>query len=124
MNTTGRGSAAARVSIAARLDEIRRWRREHQPLGFPSAGSTFRNPPTDSAGRLIDAIGWKGRTHGGASVSEKHANFVVNDRKGSAADVRALVDGIEAAVARETGVRLEPEIVFLGEWTEPVEEGE
>jgi UDP-N-acetylmuramate dehydrogenase len=124
IEATFRLSPAEPGEIAARLDEIRRWRREHQPLGIPSAGSTFRNPPNDSAGRLIDAIGWKGRTHGGASVSEKHANFVVNDRKGSAADVRALVDGIEAAVARETGVRLEPEIVFLGEWTEPVEEGE
>src|SRR5439155_1549701 len=95
--------------IAARLDEIRRWRRDHQPLGIPSAGSTFRNPDGDSAGRLIDSIGWKGRTHGGATVSEKHANFVVNDRKGTAADVRALVDEVAAAVEHETGVRLEPE---------------
>ena len=102
--------------IAARLDEIRRWRRDHQPLGIPSAGSTFRNPDGDSAGRLIDSIGWKGRTHGGATVSEKHANFVVNDRKGTAADVRALVDEVAAAVEHETGVRLEPEVVFLGDW--------
>jgi UDP-N-acetylmuramate dehydrogenase len=102
--------------IAGRLDEIRRWRREHQPLGIPSAGSTFRNPPGDSAGRLIDSIGWKGRTRGGATVSEKHANFVVNDRKGSAADVRGLVDDVRAAVERETGVRLEEEVVFLGDW--------
>jgi UDP-N-acetylmuramate dehydrogenase len=102
--------------IAGRLDEIRRWRRDHQPLGIPSAGSTFRNPPGDSAGRLIDSIGWKGRTRGGATVSEKHANFVVNDRKGSAADVRGLVDDVRAAVERETGVRLEEEVVFLGDW--------
>jgi UDP-N-acetylmuramate dehydrogenase len=102
--------------IAARLDEIRRWRRDHQPLGIPSAGSTFRNPDGDSAGRLIDSIGWKGRTHGGATVSEKHANFIVNDRKGSAADVRALVDQVAAAVERETGVRLVEEVVFLGDW--------
>ena len=102
--------------IAGRLDEIRRWRRDHQPLGIPSAGSTFRNPSGDSAGRLIDSIGWKGRTRGGATVSEKHANFVVNDRKGSAADVRGLVDDVRAAVERETGVRLEEEVVFLGDW--------
>ncbi|HEY7131715.1 MAG TPA: UDP-N-acetylmuramate dehydrogenase [Candidatus Limnocylindrales bacterium] len=113
---TFRLSSASPEEIAARLDEIRRWRRDHQPLGIPSAGSTFRNPPGDSAGRLIDSIGWKGRTRGGATVSEKHANFVVNDRKGTAADVRGLVDDVAAAVERETGVRLEEEIVFLGDW--------
>jgi UDP-N-acetylmuramate dehydrogenase len=102
--------------ISKRLDEIRRWRREHQPLGIPSAGSTFRNPTGDSAGRLIDSIGWKGRTRGGATVSEKHANFIVNDRRGSAADVRGLIDEVAAAVEAETGVRLEPEVVFLGDW--------
>ena len=102
--------------IAGRLDEIRRWRREHQPLGIPSAGSTFRNPPGDSAGRLIDSIGWKGRTRGGATVSGKHANFIVNDRKGSAADVRGLIDEVAAAVFDETGVRLQEEVVFLGDW--------
>jgi UDP-N-acetylmuramate dehydrogenase len=103
-------------AIAARLDEIRRWRREHQPLGIPSAGSTFRNPPGDSAGRLIDALGLKGRRIGGASVSEKHANFIVNDGHGRAADVRALVDEVATIVERETGIRLEPEVVFLGDW--------
>ena len=104
------------VAIAARLDDIKRWRREHQPLGIPSAGSTFRNPADDSAGRLIDELGWKGRTRGGATVSEKHANFIVNDRKGTAADVRALVDEVAAAVEKETGIVLEPEVVFLGDW--------
>ena len=104
------------AAIAARLDDIKRWRREHQPLGIPSAGSTFRNPPDDSAGRLIDALGWKGRTHGGATVSEKHANFIVNDRKGTAADVRGLIDEVAAAVEHETGIRLEEEVVFLGDW--------
>jgi UDP-N-acetylmuramate dehydrogenase len=102
--------------IAGRLDEIRRWRREHQPLGIPSAGSTFRNPPGESAGRLIDTIGWKGRTRGGATVSEKHANFVVNDRKGTAADVRGLVEDVRDAVQEATGVLLEEEVVFLGDW--------
>ena len=105
------------ATIAARLDEIKRWRREHQPLGIPSAGSTFRNPPGDSAGRLIDSIGWKGRTRGGATVSEKHANFIVNDRKGTAADVRGLIDEVGAAVTASTGIVLEPEVVFLGDWS-------
>ncbi len=113
---TFRLAPAAPDVIAARLDEIRRWRREHQPLGIPSAGSTFRNPPGDSAGRLIDSIGWKGRTRGGATVSEKHANFIVNDRKGSASDVRGLIEDVRAAVEAETGIDLEEEVVFLGDW--------
>jgi UDP-N-acetylmuramate dehydrogenase len=118
---TFRLSPADPATIAARLDEIKRWRREHQPLGIPSAGSTFRNPPGDSAGRLIDSIGWKGRTRGGATVSEKHANFIVNDRRGPAADVRGLIDEVAAAVAAETGIVLEPEVVFLGDWESAAE---
>lgn len=102
--------------ITERLDEIRRWRQAHQPLGMPSAGSSFRNPPGDSAGRLIDSLGLKGLREGGASVSEKHANFLVNDRHGTAADVRRLGDRVRATVERETGVRLDWEIVFLGDW--------
>jgi len=117
LGATFRLSTAEAPAIATRLDEIRRWRRDHQPLGIPSAGSTFRNPPGDSAGRLIDAAGLKGRRIGGASVSEKHANFIVNDGHGSAADIRALVDEVAAVVERETNVRLEPEVVFLGDWT-------
>ena len=103
-------------TIAGRLDDIRRWRREHQPLGIPSAGSAFRNPPGDSAGRLIDEAGLKGFRIGGAAISEKHANFIVNDAKGSAADVRAVLDRARDEVARGTGIELEPEIVFLGDW--------
>ena len=66
---------------------------------------------------MIESIGWKGRTRGGATVSEKHANFIVNDRRGLAADVRGLIDDVAAAVAAETGIVLEPEVVFLGDWT-------
>ncbi len=102
--------------ITERLDEIRRWRQAHQPLGMPSAGSSFRNPPDDSAGRLIDAIGLKGLREGGVSVSERHANFLVNDQKGTATDVRRLGERVRDLVERETGVRLAWEIVFLGDW--------
>ena len=119
LQATFRLTPAEPATITARLDDIKRWRREHQPLGIPSAGSTFRNPAGDSAGRLIDELGWKGRTRGGATVSEKHANFIVNDRKGSAADVRGLVTDVAAAVREATGVELEPEVVFLGDWDAP-----
>ncbi len=106
------------ATIAARLDEIRRWRREHQPLGLPSAGSVFRNPPGDSAGRLIDSLGLKGRRIGGAVVSEKHANFIVNDRKGTASDVRRLVEVVRAEVRDRLGVELVLEIELAGDWSD------
>jgi UDP-N-acetylmuramate dehydrogenase len=103
--------------IKERLDDIRRWRQEHQPLGIPSAGSTFRNPTAGpSAGALIDGLGMKGLREGGATVSEKHANFLVNDRRGTAADVRRLVDRVHDEVLRATGTNLVPEVVFLGDW--------
>ena len=102
--------------IKARLDDIRRWRQAHQPLGLPSAGSVFRNPADDSAGRLIEEAGLKGHRIGGAVVSEKHANFIVNDQKGTAADVRRLGDHVRGVVAERHGVDLAFEIEFLGDW--------
>ncbi len=108
--------AADPAEIRARLDEIRGWRREHQPLGIPSAGSVFRNPPGDSAGRLIDELGLKGFRIGGAVVSEKHANFIVNDRKGTAADVRALADHVRREVREHHGIDLMFEVEFVGDW--------
>ncbi len=104
-------------TIKDRLDEIRHWRQAHQPLGLPSAGSVFRNPPGDSAGRLIDAAGLKGTRIGGAAVSEKHANFIVNDQKGTAADVRRLAEQVRTAVLARHGVVLEFEIEFVGDWS-------
>jgi UDP-N-acetylmuramate dehydrogenase len=104
--------------IAARLDEIRRWRQQHQPLGLPSAGSVFRNPAEGpSAGALIDELGLKGLRIGGATVSPKHANFIVNDERGSAADVRRLAEAVQAAVRRGRGVELRFEVVFAGDWS-------
>lgn len=104
------------ATIKERLDDIRRWRQAHQPLGLPSAGSVFRNPAGDSAGRLIEAAGLKGTRIGGAVVSEKHANFIVNDRTGTAADVRRLAEHARAVVAERHGVELEFEVTFSGDW--------
>jgi UDP-N-acetylmuramate dehydrogenase len=109
---------ASEDEIKARLDDIRRWRQAHQPLGIPSAGSAFRNPPEGpSAGALIDAAGMKGLQEGGATVSGKHANFLVNDRRGTAADVRRLLDRVRATILTANGVDLRPEIVFVGDWS-------
>jgi UDP-N-acetylmuramate dehydrogenase len=103
--------------IKGRLDDIRRWRQAHQPLGLPSAGSVFRNPGDGpSAGEIIDGLGLKGLRIGGAVVSEKHANFIVNDQKGTASDVRALAERVRTEVLQQAGTALEFEIVFLGDW--------
>jgi UDP-N-acetylmuramate dehydrogenase len=103
--------------IAERLDEIRRWRQAHQPLGMPSAGSFFRNPAAGSAGAIIDRLGLKGRRVGGAVVSEKHANFIVNDQGGTASDVRQLGEDVRRHVREETGIELEFEALFAGDWS-------
>jgi len=105
-------------TIKARLDEIRHWRQAHQPIGMASAGSVFRNPPGDSAGRLIDAGGLKGTRVGGAVVSDKHANFIVNDRQGSATDIRRLAELVRAEVLARDGVTLEYEVQFVGDWSD------
>jgi len=110
-------STADPDTIKARLDEIRHWRQAHQPLGLPSAGSVFRNPNGDSAGRVIEAAGLKGMRIGGAVVSEKHANFIVNDQKGTASDVRRLVELVAATILERDGVALKREIEFVGDWT-------
>jgi UDP-N-acetylmuramate dehydrogenase len=108
---------ASEAAIKARLDDIRRWRQAHQPLGIPSAGSVFRNPAEGpSAGALIETAGMKGLEEGGATVSQKHANFIVNDRRGTAADVRRLMDRVRARILETNGVDLVPEIVFVGDW--------
>jgi UDP-N-acetylmuramate dehydrogenase len=117
VDATFRLSPADPETIKARLDDIRRWRQAHQPIGQPSAGSVFRNPEGDSAGRLVDAAGLKGLRIGGAVVSEKHANFIVNDQKGSAGDVRRLAERVRAEVLARYGVTLEFEVEFVGDWS-------
>jgi hypothetical protein len=101
------------AACEARIAEIVRWRREHQP-GGANAGSVFRNPPGDSAGRLIESVGLKGLRIGGAVVSEKHANFIQAEAGATAADVRTLVFEVQRRVVDATGVRLEPALHFVG----------
>ena len=108
-------------AIAARVEAHQADRMATQPLADQNAGSVFRNPPGDHAGRLIDAAGLKGLRIGSAAVSELHANFIVTDRGGRAADVRALGDRVRADVLARFGVALEYEIEFVGDW--PAAEG-
>lgn len=86
-----------------------------QPLGMPNAGSVFRNPPGDHAARLIEACGLKGRRIGGASISVKHSNFIVNDGAASAADIEALIELAQNTVLQRFGVHLEREVRVVGE---------
>ncbi|ALA57060.1 UDP-N-acetylmuramate dehydrogenase [Nitrospira moscoviensis] len=91
------------------------YRRDTQPLTLPSAGCVFKNPPHDSAGRVVEAAGLKGARVGDAQVSEKHANFIVNRGKATAKDVLALIRKVRAQVARKTGVKLELELKLVGQ---------
>jgi UDP-N-acetylmuramate dehydrogenase len=108
-------------TIVARLDDIRRWRQAHQPVGQKSAGSVFRNPEGDSAGRIIDELGLKEHRLGGAMVSPKHANFIVNTGGATAADVRGLAAQVRETVRRERGIDLPYEVEFVGDWDDPEE---
>ncbi len=102
-----------RSASQAELDEIVRWRRNHQP-GGRNCGSVFTNPPQDSAGRLIESVGLKGHRLGSAQVSTKHANFIQADADGRADDVRELIDEIALRVFEMTGVALETELRMVG----------
>ena len=88
-------------------------RKASQPLEWPSAGSTFKRPEGNFAGTLIDQCGLKGRTVGGAQVSEKHAGFIINRGGASCADIKELIRQVQAVVGEKTGVRLEPEVKFV-----------
>ncbi|MCI0633750.1 MAG: UDP-N-acetylmuramate dehydrogenase [Actinobacteria bacterium] len=101
--------------IRARMDEARTWRRRTQPIAEPNCGSVFKNPPDDHAARLIEEAGAKGLSVGGASVSAKHANFIVAAEGASAVDVMELIGRIQERVDRTFGVRLETEVQMVGE---------
>lgn len=96
------------------VKEYLQYRKDTQPLTQPSAGCVFKNPPGDSAGRLVDAAGLKGARVGDAQVSEKHANFMVNLGQAKAKDVLALIKKVRATVKKQTGVMLELELKVVG----------
>jgi UDP-N-acetylmuramate dehydrogenase len=102
--------------IRAVMAEAKRKRDKKQPLGFPNAGSVFRNPPGEFAGKLIEAAGLKGRRVGGAMISEQHANFIVNCGGATAADVKRLMDDVADTVWQARAIRLVPEIKLVGDW--------
>jgi UDP-N-acetylmuramate dehydrogenase len=92
-----------------------RYRRDTQPLTLPSAGCVFKNPPNDSAGRIVESAGLKGMAVGDAQVSIKHANFIVNQGHASAADVLSLIKKVRTRIARKTGIKLDLELKVVGE---------
>jgi UDP-N-acetylmuramate dehydrogenase len=120
------GAVASRVEFALRrgdvagservMQEDRERRRRTQPLDRPNFGSTFRNPPGDHAGRLVEAVGLKGHRIGGALWSDVHANFVVNAGGATARDVLALVNLARSRVKESFGIVLEPEVRLVGEF--------
>ncbi|MFN2519598.1 MAG: UDP-N-acetylmuramate dehydrogenase [Candidatus Limnocylindria bacterium] len=111
-----RGSPGDRRTAVATIKRIANERIATQPLAQPNTGSIFRNPPGDHAGRLIESAGLKGARAGGAAVSEKHANFIVNTGGATAADVFALMRRCQERVLERFGVELTPEVELVGEW--------
>ena len=104
------------AAVAERVTAYQAQRQATQPLAEQNAGSVFRNPPGDHAGSLIDTAGLKGMRVGTASVSTRHANFIVTDRGGRAADVRRLAEQVRSTVRDAAGIQLEYEIEFVGAW--------
>lgn len=106
----------APADIMARMAELSQRRRASQPLDLPSAGSAFKRPTGNYAGKLISDCGLKGCRFGDAQVSEKHAGFIVNLGTACARDTRRLFRHVQQVVADKTGVVLEPEVRFVGDW--------
>ncbi|MEX0831255.1 MAG: UDP-N-acetylmuramate dehydrogenase [Nitriliruptoraceae bacterium] len=104
------------ATVRQEIADIRAWRRVHQPLNEPNCGSVFVNPDAASAGMLIETAGCKGMTVGGASVSARHANFVVTRPGATAADVHALIIAVQRRVAEHSGVLLATEVVMVGDF--------
>ncbi|MGD9387810.1 MAG: UDP-N-acetylenolpyruvoylglucosamine reductase, partial [Gammaproteobacteria bacterium] len=106
---------AGRPTTQASIRDLLVKRKASQPIGLPSCGSVFTNPPGDHAARLIEAAGLKGHRIGGAEVSPKHANFIINTGDATAADIETLMRHVAEEVERVHGVRLEAEARIVGE---------
>lgn len=100
--------------IKKTMEEYIQFRKDKQPLHLPNAGSVFKNPPGDSAGRLIEAVGAKGWRIGDAEVSKLHANFIVNQGQAKASDVKQLIEEVRKAVLEKFNILLETEVILLG----------
>lgn len=98
------------------MKELAARRREKQPLEYASAGSTFKRPEGHFAGKLIMDAGMRGARIGGARVSDKHCGFIINDGTATAADIAELIEEVTETVKEKFGVRLEPEVIFLGDF--------
>ena len=105
-----------RQAVTDRIAELAQKRKEKQPLEYASAGSTFKRPEGYFAGKLIQDAGLRGLRVGDAQVSEKHAGFVINRGNASAAQIRQLIEEVQRAVLEDSGVQLEREVIFLGEF--------
>ncbi len=105
-----------KTNIYNYMKELNRRRQEKQPLGYPSAGSTFKRPENNFAGKLIDEAGLRGYKIGGAMVSEKHCGFIVNYNNATAGDVYRLITAVSDRVYTYSGIILEPEVRLLGEF--------
>ncbi len=105
-----------RTQLTARVAELHAKRASRQPRGVPNAGSIFKNPPGNFAGKLLEGAGLKGTRLGGAAFSDQHANFIVNLGGAQAAEVRALIDMARNKVKEQSGVWLEPEVRLVGDW--------
>ncbi len=105
-----------RAQLTARVAELHAKRASRQPRGVPNAGSIFKNPPGNFAGKLLEGAGLKGTRLGGAAFSDQHANFIVNLGGAQAAEVRALIDMARNKVKEQSGVWLEPEVRLVGDW--------
>jgi UDP-N-acetylmuramate dehydrogenase len=103
-------------AIKAAMTECMSKRSSKQPLEYPSAGSTFKRPEGMFAGKLIMDAGLAGYSVGGAQVSEKHCGFVINKGGATSAQIRELIGDVQKKVFEDTGVRLEREVIFLGEF--------
>ncbi len=104
-----------RAESKSRVRNLLQKRNESQPVGTANAGSVFKNPPGDFAARLIDMCGLKGTRIGGACVSGKHANFIINAGGATAADIEALILHVQAVVSEHEGIKLQPEVHIIGE---------